>query len=67
MKTRWQELRSKHWNNRPAKEKQIIAWANALLLPVVFYYLLWQPAHSAVAKLHDTLPVLQAQAVRLQK
>lgn len=66
MKTRWQELRSKHWNNRPVKEKQIIIWVSALLLPVVFYYLLWQPAHRAVAKLHDTLPVLQAQAAKLQ-
>ncbi len=65
MKTRWQELRSKHWSSRPAQERRMIVWAAAVLLPVVYYFLLWQPAHRAVAKLHDTLPVLQAQAAKL--
>lgn len=66
MKTRWQELRSKHWSNRSAQERRIITFASALLFPLIFYYLLWQPAHQAVAKLHRTLPALQAQAIKLQ-
>jgi type II secretory pathway component PulM len=66
MKTRWQELRTKYWNNRPAHERRIIASVSLLLLPVIYYYLLWQPAHIAVAKLHNTLPALQAQANKLQ-
>ncbi|TAJ77824.1 MAG: type II secretion system protein M [Gallionellaceae bacterium] len=65
MKTRWQELRSKHWSGRPAQERRMIVWAAAVLLPVVYYFLLWQPAHRTVAKLHETLPVLQAQAAKL--
>jgi type II secretory pathway component PulM len=38
-----------------------------LLLPIVYYFLLWQPAHRAVAKLHNTLPTLQAQAIKMQE
>jgi general secretion pathway protein M len=67
MKTRWQELRSKHWNNRSAQERRMITIASCVLLPIVFYYLLWQPAHQAVGKLHNTVPMLQAQAVKLQE
>ena len=67
MKTRWQELSSKHWNNRPVQERRIIAIASTLLFPIVFYFLLWQPAHHAVAMLHNTLPVLQAQALKLRE
>lgn len=65
MKTRWQELRAKHWSNRSARERRTIALASALLLPIVYYFLLWQPAQRAVAKLHSTLPALQAQAIKL--
>jgi type II secretory pathway component PulM len=66
MKTRLKELRATHWSNRPAQERRIIAIVSLLLLPVIYYYLLWQPAHFAVAKLHITLPTLQAQATKLQ-
>jgi type II secretory pathway component PulM len=67
MKTRWQELRSRHWNNRPASERKVIAAACILLFPVIYYYLLWQPAHQAVSKLHKALPTLQAQATKMQE
>ena len=66
MKTRWQELRAKHWNSRSAQERLTIALACTLLFPVIYYFLLWQPAHHAVAKLHTSLPTLQAQALKLQ-
>jgi type II secretory pathway component PulM len=32
MKTRWQELRTKYWNNRPAHERRIIASVSLFLL-----------------------------------
>jgi type II secretory pathway component PulM len=66
MITRWKELRTQYWNNRPARERRIIAIAGMVLLPIVYYYLLWQPAHIAAAKLHNNLPALQAQATKLQ-
>ena len=66
MKTRWQELLSKHWKNRPTQEKRVIIIATSILLPVIFYFLLWQPAHSAVSKLQKSIPILQAQSVKLK-
>ena len=66
MKTRWQEIRAKHWSTRPAQERQMLLITAILLLPVIAYFLLWQPAHRGVAKLHDTLPMLQAQSLKLQ-
>jgi general secretion pathway protein M len=66
MKTRWQEIRAKYWNTRTAQERQLLAFAAVLLLPIIFYFVLWQPAHRSVAKLHDTLPLLQAQSLKLQ-
>ena len=66
MKTRWQELRGKHWNNRPAQERRVISIAVIGLLPIVYFYLLWQPAHRAVNKLHTSLPALQAQLLKMK-
>ncbi len=66
MKTRWKELRSKHWNSRSTQERRTLFIAFTLLLPIVYYFLLWQPAHRAVAKLHTTLPALQAQSLKLK-
>ncbi len=66
MKTRWLELRTQYWSNRTVRERRVIAIVGLLLFPVVYYYLLWQPAHVAVSKLHYTLPALQAQAGKLQ-
>ena len=43
----------------------MIALVAALLLPIAYYLLLWQPAQRAVAKLHSTLPTLQAKAIKL--
>lgn len=65
MKTRWKDLRSKHWNGRPVQEKKIIILASTILIPVIFYFFLWQPAHSAVTKLRNTLPILQAQSIKM--
>lgn len=65
MKTRLQQLRNQHWNNRPAQERRTILLGAIVLIPILYYFLLWQPAHQALAKLHTVVPVLQAQAARL--
>lgn len=65
MKTRWQELRNKHWTNRTAQERFLILTLSAVLTPVVYYFLLWQPAHLAVGQLEQTLPTLRAQSLKL--
>ena len=67
MKTRWQEFLSKCWRTRALRERQLITVAAIFLLPLIFYFLLWQPAHQAVAKLKVSLPVLQAQSIKLNQ
>lgn len=65
MKTRWKELRSKYWNGRTAQEKRVIIVSGVVLIPVIYYFFLWQPAHNAVTKLKKTIPILQAQSLKM--
>lgn len=65
MKARLQQLRNQQWNNRPAQERRTILLGAVVLIPVIYYFMLWQPAHQALAKLHTAVPVLQAQSARL--
>ena len=67
MKTRWQELRDTHWRKRPIQERRLLTLAALLLLPPLYYFLLWQPAHQALNKLHKNLPALKAQAAKLRE
>jgi general secretion pathway protein M len=67
LKTHWQELRKNSWDNRPVRERRILAAGAFLLAPVVFYFLLWQPAHDGVAKLEKNLPLMRLQAVQMQR
>lgn len=65
MKTRIKKWRSKYWDARAAREKRFIASSAAIVLPLLYFFLLWQPAHRAVPKLLDTVPTLKAESVRL--
>lgn len=65
MKARMLALRQLHWNGRPVEERRALALAASVLLPLLVYFLLWQPAHDALAKLRAAVPAMRAQAVRL--
>lgn len=67
MKARLQTLRLQHWDARPLHEKRSILIGAAFLLPLLAYFLLWQPAHEAVAKLHKSLPQLRIQTEQMHK
>ncbi|MEQ1532324.1 MAG: type II secretion system protein M [Sideroxydans sp.] len=61
------------WTALTASEQRMLTWGAAIVLPASFYILLWQPAHSAVAKLQRSVPQqraallqMQAQAVEVQ-
>lgn len=60
-------LRLQYWDARPLGERRMILAGAALLLPLLAYFLLWQPAHVAVAQLHAKLPRLHIQAEQMQK
>ncbi len=62
-----QAIRSQHWDARPLHERRIITIVTAILTPLLAYFLLWQPAHQAVAKLHETLPQLRIQTEQMHQ
>lgn len=66
MKRRWQAFLAGHWRNRSAHERSILLLLSLFMCPVLFFFLLWQPAHRAVNRLHDTLPAMQVQSAKLQ-
>lgn len=66
MKARWLAIRKQYWDSRAARERQTLTLAALVLTPLLAYVVLWQPAHSAVAKLRASVATLRLQAVRLQ-
>lgn len=58
MKSRWAAL--------TASEQNMVKWGAAIVLPSLFYLLLWQPAHTNVAKLQASVPQMRAQLAQIQ-
>ena len=66
MKSLLQKLRRQHWETRPQNERRGIAIGALLILPLLAYFLLWQPAHDAVGKLHEQRPKLRIQTEQMR-
>ncbi|MBI5660289.1 MAG: type II secretion system protein M [Nitrosomonadales bacterium] len=66
MKTRWIGLKKRYWDGRAARERHIIALSALLLSPLIAWWLLWQPAHTASLKLRAGIPVLRVQAEQMR-
>lgn len=66
MKNLITQLKAKHWDTLSATEQKTILRGMWLLLPLLMYGLLWQPAHEALPKLQRALPHLRAQAAQMQ-
>lgn len=66
MKARWQAFRKRHWDGRAASERRAIALGALVLSPLFAYFLIWQPAHVAGAKMRDSVPAMRAQAEHLR-
>lgn len=62
MRTRIAQLKTAHWDTLSAAEQMTIRRGAWVLLPLLAYGLLWQPAHDALPKLQASLPALRAQA-----
>ncbi len=58
MKSRWAAL--------TASEQNWVKSGTAIVLPSLFYLILWQPAHTNVAKLQTSVPQLRAQLAQIQ-
>ncbi|MBI5889576.1 MAG: type II secretion system protein M [Nitrosomonadales bacterium] len=66
MKQPLAQLKAKHWDTLSATEQKTILRGAWILLPLLMYGLLWQPAHEALPKLQAALPHLRAQADQMQ-
>jgi len=62
MKNRITQLKARHWETLSATEQKTVLRGGLLLLPLLAYALLWQPAHESLPKLQASLPHLRAQA-----
>lgn len=67
MKQRWQAFRKTAWESRSLRERQIISTAMIVLLSLLVYLVMWQPAHHALARLHAALPVMRTQALTMKR
>jgi general secretion pathway protein M len=66
MKTNWLAFKKQYWDARSLQERNVLkltAWA---LAPVLVYFVLWQPAHNAVQKLHVSVPAMYMADERLR-
>lgn len=66
MKERWLKYKKNYWDSRPAQERMLLKMAAWILAPVLVYFMLWQPAHNAVLKLHVSVPKMYIEAERLR-
>lgn len=66
MKKTIARLKVQHWDTLSATEQKTIQRGSWILLPLLMYGLLWQPAHQALPKLQAALPHLRAQADQMQ-
>lgn len=67
MKAHLQILRQQHWDKRLLHERRAIIFGAAIVLPLLIYFLFWQPSHEAVRKLREQLPQLRIHADQMQK
>jgi len=66
MKTKlWTQMRSR-WTALTASEQRMVRWGAAIVSPLLFYGLLWQPAHGGVEKLQQSVPQMRAQLAQIQ-
>jgi general secretion pathway protein M len=60
------QLKTRHWDTLSATEQKTVLRGAWVLLPLLAYALLWQPAHEALPKLQAALPHLRSQADQMQ-
>ncbi len=66
MKNLIARLKANHWETLSATEQKTVTRGAWLLLPLLMYGVLWQPAHEALPRLQAALPHLRAQADQMQ-
>ena len=66
MKANWLTFKKQYWDARSPQERNALKLAAGVLTPVLLYFVLWQPAHNAVQKLHVSVPAMYMADERLR-
>jgi general secretion pathway protein M len=66
VKASWLNLKKLYWEARSQQERNALKLAAGILVPVLLYFVLWQPAHTAVQKLRVSMPMTYMEAERLR-
>lgn len=66
MKANLLAFKKKHWEMRSWQERIVLKALAGVTAPLLLYFVLWQPAHTAVSKLHLSVPVQAMEAVRMK-
>ncbi len=66
MKALFAKLKNRYWDTLSATEQKTVLRGAWVLVPLLVYGLLWQPAHEALPKLQAALPHLHAQADKMK-
>lgn len=66
MKAGWLNFKKNNWDARSLQERTVLKYAAWAMLPVLVYFVLWQPARSGINKLQAAVPVMNMQAERLR-
>lgn len=61
-----QIAKKKYWDVRTAQERKILKILAWCLSPILIYILMWQPAHTATAKLSLSVPSMHLEADRMR-
>lgn len=54
------------WASLSASEQNTLKWGAVVVLPILFYLILWQPAHTNVGKLQTSVLQMRAQLTQIQ-
>lgn len=65
MKEKWLAFKKNNWDLRSPQERKALKYSGWALIPVLVYFVLWQPAHTSLNKLHITVPAMMVEAERL--
>jgi general secretion pathway protein M len=67
MKKILSQIKQRHWDTLSASEQKTIKRGSFILIPMLMYGLLWQPAHQYLPKLQAELPRIRAQVAQMQQ
>lgn len=59
-------FRKKYWDVLPSSERRSIIWGAWVILPVLFFFLMWQPPHTALKRLRGSVPKLKVESERMR-